>query len=131
MESGPDKVAWILIRDGRVLVARNEGRTLFYFPGGAREPGENDMETLAREVDEELSVRIEPDTATFIGTCVAHRDGRPESFRLTCYTADYRGTIRSANEIVEIAWLCHADHQRVSEATRHFFDLLHEDGRLC
>jgi 8-oxo-dGTP pyrophosphatase MutT (NUDIX family) len=129
MESA-DKVAWILIRDGRVLVARNEGRTLFYFPGGARESGETDMETLTREVDEELSVRIVADTVKFVGTCVAPRDGRPESFRLTCYAADYRGTIQPANEIAEIAWLRHADQLRVSEATGHFFELLYEDGRL-
>ncbi len=130
MESGPDKVAWILIRDGRVLVARNDGRTLFYFPGGARESGETDAETLTREVTEELSVRIDPDTMSLVDSCVAPRDGRPELFRLTCYTADYEGDIQPANEIAEIAWLCHADQGRVSEATRRFFDLLHGDGRL-
>ncbi|MFF1601680.1 NUDIX domain-containing protein [Streptomyces mirabilis] len=44
----PEKVAWILVRDGRVLVTRSHGRDRFYFPGGHREPGESDGETLVR-----------------------------------------------------------------------------------
>ncbi|GAA4200186.1 hypothetical protein [Actinocatenispora rupis] len=35
-----EKVAWAYVRDGRLLVARNHGRALFYLPGGRREPGE-------------------------------------------------------------------------------------------
>jgi hypothetical protein len=34
-----EKLAWILIRQGHVLMIRNQGRDLFYFPGGMREPG--------------------------------------------------------------------------------------------
>ena len=56
MESNnvPEKVAWVLVREGQVLVTRNHGRDLFYFPGGHREPGETDAQTLVREIDEEL-----------------------------------------------------------------------------
>lgn len=85
---------------------------------------------MTREVTEELSVRIDPDTMSLVDSCIAPRDGRPELFRLSCYTAAYEGDIQPANEIAEIAWLRYADHARVSEATRHFFDLLHADGRL-
>lgn len=53
-----EKLAWILIRQGRVLMTRNQGRELFYFPGGMREPGESDAQALVREIDEELQAAI-------------------------------------------------------------------------
>jgi uncharacterized protein YifE (UPF0438 family) len=46
--SVPEKVAWILVRDDRVLVTRSHGRDRFYLPDGHREPGESDRETLVR-----------------------------------------------------------------------------------
>lgn len=57
-----DKVAWIYVVDGKVLGARSAGKDTYYFPGGKRESGESDAETLIREVEEELSVQILPET---------------------------------------------------------------------
>ena len=52
-----DKVAWILVRDGRVLSTRSRGKSVWYIPGGKREAGESDLETLARlaQIKSELS----------------------------------------------------------------------------
>ena len=41
-----DKIAWIHLEERRLLVARNAGRERFYLPGGKREPGESDVQTL-------------------------------------------------------------------------------------
>ena len=54
-----------IVRGGRVLAARRTapasaaGR--WEFPGGKVEPGETDDDSLVREVDEELGVRIRVD----------------------------------------------------------------------
>ena len=53
-----DALAWVYVRDGRVLKVRPRGKEVFYFPGGKREPGESDAEALVREVAEEVSVRL-------------------------------------------------------------------------
>jgi 8-oxo-dGTP diphosphatase len=51
-----------IVRDGRVLAARRTapasaaGR--WEFPGGKVEPGETDADSLVREIEEELRVRI-------------------------------------------------------------------------
>ena len=54
-----DKLAWIHIEDGRILVTRTTGRKKYYIPGGKREAGESDAQALIREIKEELSVALE------------------------------------------------------------------------
>ena len=64
-----DEVAWIhLDADGRVLTARNAGLDLFYVPGGHREPGESDVDTLVREVPEEPTAHVDPASVEYVGT---------------------------------------------------------------
>jgi 8-oxo-dGTP diphosphatase len=53
-----DKIAWIRLADGKILSTRSRGKDVYYLPGGKREPGETDVQTLVREVREELDVAI-------------------------------------------------------------------------
>ncbi|GAA1854102.1 NUDIX hydrolase [Asanoa iriomotensis] len=127
-----DKIAWILLTDGSILSSRNQGRDVFYLPGGKREPGETDVETLVREVREELSVAIVPGTEAHLGTFEAEAHGQAPGTRvtMTCYTADYQGTLHPDNEIAELVWLGYADRDRFSPVDQLVFDHLHETGRL-
>ncbi|TYP72357.1 NUDIX hydrolase [Paenibacillus methanolicus] len=127
-----DKIAWVKLSEGKLLGARSFGRELYYIPGGKREPGETDAEALAREIKEELSVRIIPETIKACGTFEAQADGKPEGVhvRLTCYAADADGELRPASEIEEIVWLTYADRERVSAASHLLFDRLKQDGLL-
>ncbi|MEV1329753.1 NUDIX domain-containing protein [Micromonospora costi] len=122
-----DKVAWILLVDGRILSTRSRGRDVWYLPGGKREPGETDRDTLRREVAEELSVEVDADGAVHVGTFTAPAHGQPAgtTVRMTCYRAGYRGTLRPAAEIAEAAWLAYADRPRVSPVDQIIFDHLH------
>lgn len=123
-----DKVAWVRIENGRVLCACSKGKDSYFLPGGKREPGETDQETLRREIDEELSVQVKPDTVAYFGTFEAQAHGKAEGtiVKMTCYTADYEGTLTPASEIGEIAWLTYADRDRVSAVVQIIFDHLHE-----
>ncbi|WP_069853394.1 NUDIX hydrolase [Actinoalloteichus hymeniacidonis] len=127
-----DKIAWIRFENGRVLSARTRGRDTFYFPGGKREPGESDLDTLIREVREELSVDVEPATAVHVGTFEAQAHNRPigDLVRITCYTADVVGTPIASMEIEEIALLSYADRDRVSAVDKIAFDHFREQGLL-
>lgn len=127
----PEKVAWVLVRDDRVLVTRSHGRDRFYFPGGHREPGESDSETLVREIDEELQTAINPGSMVHVGTFEIG-EGHPEHgpFRMICYTADHRGELIPSREIAQKAWFRYADRHRVSAVDELVFDALHETGRL-
>ncbi|MBD2898915.1 NUDIX domain-containing protein [Spirillospora sp. NPDC000708] len=127
-----DKIAWILLDGGRVLSTRSRGKDVYYLPGGKREPGESDVRTLVREVKEELTVDVLPETAAHLGTWEAQAHGHAGgvTVRMTCYTADHTGTPAPSSEIEEIAWLGYADRGRVSPVDQLIFDDLHAAGRL-
>ncbi|GIF76001.1 NUDIX hydrolase [Asanoa siamensis] len=127
-----DKVAWIHVASGAILSSRNHGRDVFYLPGGKREPGESDLETLVREIREELSVTIVEGSERHVGTFEAEAHGRPPGTRvtMTCYTADFLGSLRPDNEIAELVWLGYADRSRVSAVDQLVFDHLRGQGRL-
>ncbi|GAB3766245.1 NUDIX hydrolase [Microlunatus parietis] len=124
--SGVEKVAGVHIVDRRLLVGRNRGRALFYLPGGAREPGESDLQTLAREVTEELGVTIRPDTVSHVGTYLPFRDGRDDLLTYIAYTARHDGEIAPHSEVEEIAWVTTADGDRVTGAVREVMGTLVE-----
>ena len=127
--SVPEKVAWVFVRNGQVLVTRNHGRDLFYFPGGHREPGESDAETLVREIDEELQTIIDPESMVHFGTYQTGQPSHP-TFRMICYTANHQGDLVPSREIAEKAWFRYTNRDRVSLADQMVFDALHATGQL-
>lgn len=127
-----DKIAWIHLNDGKILSTRSRGKDVYYIPGGKREPGESDLDTLVREIDEELAVAIVPATAAHMGTFQSQAHGHADGVmvRMACYTAEFSGSPAAAGEIEEIVWLAYADRDRVSPVDQVIFDHLHEAGRL-
>lgn len=124
-------MAWIRLESGRILSTRSHGNDVFYLPGGKREPGESDVETLVREIREELSVAVQPRSARHFGIFEAQAHGHAEGVmvQMTCYTAEYQGTLPSS-EIAELQWLGYADRHRVAQVDQIIFDHLHASGRL-
>lgn len=127
-----DKIAWVHLEGGRVLSTRSRGKDVYYLPGGKREPGETDLDTLVREIDEELAVAIVPATARRLGVFQAQAHGHADGVlvRMTCYTAEHRGTPVPSAEVEELAWLTHRDQDRVSPVDRVIFDHLRRTGLL-
>ncbi|MCY9590294.1 NUDIX domain-containing protein [Paenibacillus chitinolyticus] len=126
--AGIDKIAWIYVENGRILSARSKGKDTYYIPGGKRDPGETDTDTLVREVEEEVSVRIKPETVSHFGTFEAQAHGKEEGVlvRMACYQADFEGDLSPASEIEELVWLAYGDREHVSPVSRLIFDRLHE-----
>ncbi|ANN15190.1 DNA mismatch repair protein MutT [Amycolatopsis orientalis] len=127
-----DKIAWLHLRDGRILSTRSRGKSVFYLPGGKREAGESDAETLIREIREELTVEITPSSIAPAGIFEAQADGHTTGIvvRMTCYTAEFAGTLTASSEIDEVAWLGYEDRGRVSAVDKIIFDHLRETGLL-
>ena len=124
-----DTVAWVHLEHGRILCARPRGKDVFYVPGGKREGAESDLQTLLREIAEELTVALRPGTVRHAGTYQAdHADGTV--VRMSCYTGEYAGTLAASSEIDELAWFGYADRPRVPPVDRLLFDDLSAVGRL-
>ena len=127
-----DKVAYIFIKDGKILSTRSKGKDKYYIPGGKREGNESDIETLAREIKEELSVDIIESTAKLYGIFEAQAHGKAEGVivKMTCYTADYSGELKADSEIAEIVWLTTADIEDISPVDKLIFADLNKKGLL-
>jgi len=128
-----DTVAWVRVEHGRILCARPRGRDVFYIPGGKREDGESDLQVLLREIAEELSVRLRPETVRHAGTYAAPPPGGHPAraiVRMSCYTGDYTGTLRAGSEIDEFGWFGYADRPRVPPVDQLLFAHLRAAGEL-
>lgn len=123
-----DKLAWIEIKDQRILSTRSIGKDKYYLPGGKREAGETDAQALCREIREELSVALHPASLAFVGVFEAAAHGHPEGVmvKMTCYMAAYTGELQAAAEIEEVRWLDHSDKDKISEVDKQIFDYLKE-----
>lgn len=101
-----DVVCAIIERDGKFLIARrpDDGRHLarkWEFPGGKVEPGEPEVEALARELREELAVEVEIVERL---TPVEHR--YPSlSLRLIAFRCRLAGGVPQAGAHEEFRWI--------------------------
>jgi 8-oxo-dGTP diphosphatase len=129
-----DKIAWLHLHGGQLLSTRSRGKDRYYLPGGKREPGETDAQTLLREIQEELTVALDPSSLAYAGTFEAPAHGHPAGVlvRMSCYWASrYTGTIQPASEIAEVVWLTYRHRSQVSAVDQLIFDWLHYQQLLA
>ena len=102
-----EKIAFIYLKNGKILSTLSKGKDTYYIPGGKREGSETDEETLVRECKEELTIDILKDTIKYYGTFEAQAHGKAEGVlvKMTCYIADFEGELKPNSEIEEIKWL--------------------------
>lgn len=124
MLSHIDKVAWIHLKDHKVIMTKTKGRDKWYNPGGKPNPGESHQETLIREINEELSVDILPETIEFYGNFEAQAHNQPEGVmvRMNCYLAEYSGVLTPSNEIEQVAYFGYAERVLASFVDQLIFE---------
>lgn len=127
-----DKLAFIFLKDKKVLVTLSKGKDTWYIPGGKREGEETDQEALIREVQEELSVDLIPDTIKYYGTFEAQAHGKPPGtvVRMTCYMGDFEGGLTVANEIEKMEFFGYEKKSLTSMVDFLIFDDLKEKGLI-
>ncbi|WP_460121268.1 NUDIX hydrolase [Pseudomonas sp. S2_C03] len=92
--------------DGRTLLVRKRGTLAFMQPGGKIEAHEQPVQALARELEEELGLIVDPAQAAFLGQFSAPAANEPgfvvqaELFQLSI-DAD----VTPAAEIEEVCWI--------------------------
>ena len=103
--------------DGRTLLVRKRGTQAFMQPGGKIEVHEQPVHALARELEEELGLIIDPAHARYLGQFSAPAANEPgfvvhaELFQLNIH-----GDVTPAAEIEEVLWIDPATDGDVSLA---------------
>jgi 8-oxo-dGTP diphosphatase len=121
-------VAWVCIRERRMLAVRPRGCEVWYMPGGKREAGESDAQALVREAGEELGVAILPNS--LFPCCVIHDDahGLATPMRMACFFAEGVGEPAPRAEIDALAWFSSDDADQCASAARQVLMKLHSEG---
>lgn len=107
-----DKVGGILLSEKRILVVGKKGASEeeYILPGGKREPGESDLETLSRELKEEISIDIT--SYSFFGeyTDIALYEHIP--IIIKAYLVSTDSEIIPQNEIRDYLWIDREYHKK-------------------
>ncbi|TPQ20658.1 NUDIX hydrolase [Streptomyces sporangiiformans] len=124
-------VAAAIVQAGRLLVVSKQAAPdFFYLPGGKPDAGEESLEALTRELDEELGVRpVEPRFLAVV-EAVAALEGVP--MKLTVFEARIDGVPRPAAELAHMRWVPGRESDlRLAPAVRdHVLPLLRASGTL-
>jgi len=108
MDSGTIRIVAALICDraGRVLLVRKRGTAAFMQPGGKRDPGEDDIAALCREIAEELGCGVVRDSVRPLGEFDAIAANEPGWRVNAClYGVNVTGEIAPSREIDEAIWI--------------------------
>ena len=128
-----DKIAFLYIKDGKILSTLSKGKDTYYIPGGKREENETDEETLTRECKEELTIEINKYTIKYYGTFQAQAHGKAEGVivKMTCYMAEFNGNLQANSEIQEIRWLDYSNlNVKISPVDKLIFKDLYDKGLI-
>lgn len=101
-----DKIGGIILRDKEILVVKKrtkDNREEYIIPGGKREKGETDYQTLARELKEEVSVDLVSATSFGGFDDIAIFENIP--IHIEVYLAQIEGTPKCDSEIKELVWI--------------------------
>lgn len=118
MISTPDGASAAVIRGDEVLLIRRAHapfRYLWTLPGGGIEPGESADACAAREVEEEVGLRVSK--LRYLETQLARSVRR--NYRLAVFATDrFDGDIRVSDEIADHRWITLADLHSVRTTSR-------------
>ena len=100
-------VAAVIQNDkGEVLLVRKRLSTIFIQPGGKTDPNEEPLLALARELDEELGVRLDVASTVRLGEFQAAAVNEPGRMVLAqAYSCSVQGSPTAQAEIEELAWV--------------------------
>jgi len=99
------KAALALIRDNKVLMAKNFNVDKYYIPGGTIEKNESEEEALLREIKEELSVDIIKDSMKYFGTFEDVATTHPDSIvQIRLYLGEVLGELKPDSEVEKLGW---------------------------
>jgi 8-oxo-dGTP diphosphatase len=91
----------------RLLVVRKKGGSSYILPGGKPESGEDDLQALTREIEEELGCQLDLATIVFLGSFSdSAADMVNTTVTVRLYAAQLIGDPAPQSEIENLKWFC-------------------------
>jgi 8-oxo-dGTP diphosphatase len=122
----------VIVEDGKLLlVSKRAAPHVFYLPGGKPEPGEAPLETLERELREEIGVALVSSEPLATISATAALEGVPMT--MAVFATKIEGTVVARAEIASTAWVGLHGHAtlNIAPAVRdHVIPALAEAGLL-
>jgi DNA polymerase-3 subunit epsilon len=96
--------------DGRCLLVRKTGTSVFMQAGGKLEPGESALDALARELREELDLELDESTAEYLGVFRAEAANEPNTLvSAAVFALETAAPVHVHGEIEELLWIDQLD----------------------
>jgi len=97
-------------RDGRCLLVRKTGSTVFMQAGGKLEPGESALDALTRELHEELGVELDESAAEYLGVFRAEAAHEANTLvSAAVFAVETATEVTPHGEIEELLWIDRLD----------------------
>ncbi len=125
-----DKIGAVIIKDRKLLAARESGEDIFFIPGGKREGSESDDQALRREVMEELGTGIK--SSRFYRNFTARASTRDDDVTVNAYFCETEKEPEPSGEIEELIWVSRDNYKElnIGNVLKLMIPALIEDGYL-
>ena len=128
------KIGLAVTEIDRLLVVRKRGTCTYILPGGKPERGEDDLQALTREIEEELGCTLDTDTVVFLGAFSdTASDLVDTTVTVRLYGAKLVGSPHPQSEIENLEWFrpgIDTDLCLAPSLQNHIIPFLCSHGRL-
>ena len=102
----------ITLKDNKLLLAYSNNKKAWYLPGGKVDQGENSLQSLKREIEEELMIALDPERLRFYChiTAPAYGEIPVVIMEQDCFIYDLQEDIKPSNEIGEVRYFSRAEY---------------------
>jgi 8-oxo-dGTP pyrophosphatase MutT (NUDIX family) len=125
----------VSIKDDKLLLAYSNNRKAWYLPGGKVDEGEEALQSLRREILEELNIELNPEKITYYCHVTAPAYGLvPEVImEQDCFLYPLTEKIEPSNEIAAVRYFSRQEYNNEPIqviGVLHVFDKLKADGLI-
>lgn len=126
----------IVVKNNGILLAYSNNKKAWYLPGGKVDPGESSLQSLQREVQEELNLTLQADRLTYYCHISAPAYGEEDDIVMEqdCYVYDLREEIKPSNEVGAVKFFDYASYRQEAIQVVGVLDVfgrLTQDGILA
>lgn len=121
--------ALVVIKENSILLAYSKNKNAWYLPGGKIDEGETPINSLVREISEELNIQLNPDKLSFYCHITAPAFGEAKNIVMEqdcfLYPLD-SNSIKPGNEIADARYFDFDSYRLEKELVPGVIQLFHQ-----